>query len=115
MQELFVKSAHAATNIFTPGSAGAVGLSMNDVGLAVTRGVTALIAVAGLLFFVMLVIGGIQYVLSGGDKIGATAARDRITHALIGILIVAAAFAIATLVSAVTGFSVTNTTINNFY
>lgn len=105
----------AATNIFVPGTASNVGLQISDVAQVVGGGVKALIAVAGLLFFVMLVIGGIQYVLSGGDKLGATAARDRITHALIGILIVAAAYAITALVTAVTGFNPLNTTINQFY
>lgn len=119
MQELLkliAKPAHAAVqNLFNPGSAPNLGLSITDLGAAVISGVRALIAVAGLLFFVMLVVGGIQYVLSGGDKVGATAARDRITHALIGIIIVAAAFAITALVSAVTGFNALNVSINQFY
>lgn len=117
MQELLklIAKPVAAANLFTPSDAAAVGLSINDVSTAVTNGIKAIVAVAGVIFFVMLVWGGVQYVLSGGDKAATQAARDRITYALIGIVIVAAAFAIATLVGTVTGTSITNVSINNLY
>lgn len=115
LSKLIVKPAAAATPIFSPGSVQDVGLQINNVSGLVSTVVTGLISVAGLLFFVMLVWGGIQYVLSGGDKAQAQAAKDRITHALIGIVIVAAAFAIAQLIKAVLGVDATNVVINNAY
>ncbi|MCX6783830.1 MAG: hypothetical protein NT141_02060 [candidate division WWE3 bacterium] len=105
-----------AESVFVTGNkATAVGLNISDTGLLVSTAIKALIGAAGLLFFVMLVWGGIQFVTSGGDKAQATAAKDRITHALIGIVIVAAAFAIATLLQNVLGIGVTNFTIQQAY
>lgn len=55
--------------------------------------------VAALVFFFMLVIGGIRYITSGGDKGQAEAARGQITAALIGLVIVFAAWAIINLIN----------------
>lgn len=54
---------------------------------------------AALIFFFMLVWGGIRYITSGGDKAQAEAARGQITAALIGLVIVFAAWAIINLVN----------------
>lgn len=61
-------------------------------------GLALILVVAALVFFFMLVIGGIRWILSGGDKGQTEAARNQITAALIGLVIVFAAWAIATLV-----------------
>ncbi len=61
--------------------------------------------VAALLAFVFIVIGGIQWITAGGDKAAASAARDRITAAVVGLLIVVAAFAVTLILSAVFGIN----------
>jgi hypothetical protein len=55
--------------------------------------------IAALVFFFMLVIGGIRYITSGGDKAQTEAARGQITAALIGLVIVFAAWAIINLIN----------------
>jgi len=65
------------------------------------------------LFFFMLVIGGIQWIMSGGDKAKTEEARNRITAALIGLIIVFAAWLIIILVQNVFGVSLLNFTIPN--
>ena len=55
--------------------------------------------------FIFIIIGGIQWITAGGDKIAAQAARDRITAAVVGLLIVVAAFAITTILSTVLGIN----------
>jgi hypothetical protein len=55
--------------------------------------------IAALVFFFMLVIGGIRYITSGGDKGQTEAARGQITAALIGLVIVFAAWAIINLIN----------------
>lgn len=78
--------------------------------------ITLILVVAGLLFFFMLVIGGIQWMTSGGDKAATEAARGRITAALIGLVIVFAAWAIAKLIEGVFGFNIlTEFEIPRFY
>lgn len=56
--------------------------------------------VAAVVFFFMLVIGGIRWIASGGDKSATEGARNQITAALIGLIVVFAAWAIVNLVSA---------------
>lgn len=56
------------------------------------------LVVAAIVFFFILVIGGIRWIISGGDKAHTEAARAQITSALIGLVIVFAAWAIAQLI-----------------
>ncbi len=65
----------------------------------------ALVA-AGILFFFMLVIGGIKWILSGGDKGQTESARNQITAALVGLVIVFAAWAIANLIQVFFGVNI---------
>ena len=48
--------------------------------------------------FVFLVWGGIQWLTSGGDSASTQKARDRITAALVGLAIIAIAYALVTIV-----------------
>jgi TRAP-type C4-dicarboxylate transport system permease small subunit len=69
--------------------------------------------VAALIFFFMLVWGGVQYITAGGDKAQTEAARGRITAALIGLVIVFAAWAIVNLVSIFFGLDLLRLNIPN--
>jgi hypothetical protein len=53
---------------------------------------------AAIVFFFMLVIGGIRWIMSSGDKASTEAARSQITAALVGLVIVFAAWAIVSLI-----------------
>ena len=70
--------------------------------------------VAAIVFFFVLVIGGIQWITSGGDKAGTEAARKRITNALIGLAIVFAAWAIIALIQALFDVNILNLQIPTF-
>ncbi len=74
-----------------------------------------IVVVAAIIFFFVLVIGGIQWIVSGGDKTGAETARKRITAALVGLAIVFVAFAIGMLIKALFGFDIFNLTIPTLY
>jgi hypothetical protein len=65
--------------------------------------VTFLFSVAGLVFFVMLVISGIKIITAGGDKEKISSAQTAIMHAVIGIIVVAGAYLILELVTGVLG------------
>jgi hypothetical protein len=60
--------------------------------------VGALFIAGFLLTFIQLLVGGLHWITSGGDKAGLEKARDQITNAIIGIIIVAATYALTTLV-----------------
>jgi hypothetical protein len=62
--------------------------------------------IAALVFFFMLVWGGIKYITSGGDKAQTETARNQITSALIGLVIVFAAWAIINLINIFFGIDI---------
>lgn len=53
-----------------------------------------LLFIAGIWAFIRLLIAGISWISSGGDKSKIEMDRDRILHALVGLLIVAASWAV---------------------
>ena len=99
-----------------PFAAGALSLAMPAVALAqgnvvpnairpvnnaitVVRGIVQFIlVVAFIAAFVFLLIGGIRWILAGGDEKAVAGARGTITAALIGLVIVLVAYAIIRLV-----------------
>ncbi len=82
-----------------------------NLGTLIGNLVSVAIIFACIFTLIYLVWGGIEWITSGGDKAGMESARSRITAALIGLTIVAAAWAIMMLVSKFFGFSFKNITI----
>lgn len=68
-------------------------------------GVNVLLGSAGIIAFFMLLWGGVQWILSGGDKEGVEKARKRITGALIGLAIVFSAYALLYIVTQLFGIN----------
>lgn len=58
------------------------------------------LGIAGVLAFLYLLWGGIQWILAGGDKEGAEKARKKITAALVGLAIVFSAYALIFIIQA---------------
>lgn len=79
-----------------------------DVGIGniISAVVGILLIVAAILAFLFLIIGGVQWITSGGDKSGMESARNKITAAIVGLIIVAAAWAVMLLVGAFIGFDI---------
>lgn len=65
----------------------------------------ALVGVA-LIFFAMLIWGGFRWITSRGDKTAVEEARNQITHALIGLAIIFAAWAIIKLIYTLFGVNI---------
>ena len=91
-----------------PGKGIANGVQGITIGQLVGAGINFILVIAALIFFVMLVVGGVRWILSGGDKGQTEAARSQITAALIGLVIVFAAWAIASLIGSLFGVSIFN-------
>ena len=64
------------------------------------------VVVAAIVFFFILVVGGIRWIASGGDKAQTEAARNQITAALVGLVIVFAAWAIVALINTFFGIDI---------
>lgn len=58
---------------------------------------------AGLVFVAMFLFGGIKFILSGGDPKQAEGARNTLTWAVAGLILVLLSFAILRLISIITG------------
>ena len=69
------------------------------------------LVVAAIVFFFILVIGGIKWIDSGGDKGQTEAARNQITAALVGLVIVFAAWAILALIRTFFGVDIFSLTL----
>ncbi len=69
--------------------------------------VQAVLALGGIALFVMLVVGGFQYITAGGNPQGIEAARKTLTYAILGIVLLAASFLILVLIKDFTGVDVT--------
>lgn len=67
---------------------------------------------AGILAFIMLLWGGLQWILAGGDKEGTEKARKKITSALIGLALVFSAYALLFLVRAFFGVDLVQLDVN---
>lgn len=65
-----------------------------------------ILLVAFVLAFIMLLIGGIRWITAGGDEKGVAAARNMITAALIGLVIVLIAYALIRLVELFFGVNI---------
>ena len=78
-----------------------------DVGSYASHIVSAIMLVAGLATFLYLILGGIQWVSSGGSKDKLQEAKDKITNAIIGLAVVAVAWAIYLLVDYFFGIGIT--------
>jgi hypothetical protein len=59
-----------------------------------TTVVNVLLFVIGALSVIMLIIGGLRYVVSGGNSSNVTAAKNTILYAIVGLIIAFLAFAI---------------------
>ena len=76
-----------------------------DFGKLINNILSIIMVVALLLVLLYLVLGGIEWITSGGDKGKTESARNKITAAIIGIIILAASYALVSLVALVLGFT----------
>jgi hypothetical protein len=76
------------------------------VGGIVSGLIRLILVIAALVFFFILVIGGIRWIASGGDKAQTEGARNQITSALVGLVIVFAAWAIVQLINTFFGINI---------
>ena len=72
--------------------------SQTDLAVIVGRIVSILIGFLGLIAVIIILIGGFQWMTSGGDSEKIKSARDLMINGMIGLVIIVLAYAIATFV-----------------
>lgn len=75
-----------------------------SIGALLSALLTFVMLVAVLLVFIYLIWGAIEWITSGGDKGKAESARNKITAAIIGLIVLAASYAILQLALYLLGF-----------
>ena len=79
-----------------------------QLGDVISAVVGILLLVSAIAAFLYLILGGLQWITSGGDKSGMEAARNKITAAIVGLIIVAASWAIMMLIGQFVGVNFLN-------
>lgn len=83
-------------------------VAITNIGTLIKGATQGALLVSALLVFAFLIMGGIQWISSGGDKTKTQEARDRITAALVGLAVVASAWAIMLIIQYFFGISILN-------
>jgi hypothetical protein len=76
--------------------------------------VSAVIALGGVALFVMLLVGGFNFLFSGGDQKKLEAARGTITQAIMGLVIMSVAYLVINFIATFTGVDALRTFQVNF-
>lgn len=116
LSQLALATTSAASSLFLTASL-ATAATLKDVnvnpgtGFATSFGglmnglISFVMVLAAVLVFMYLIWGGIEWITSGGDKSKTEGARNKITAAVIGLIVIAASYAILTLALNFLGFS----------
>ena len=78
-----------------------------DLGTFIQKSFSAVVLVAGLATFLYLVYGGFEWITSGGEKGKLEEARNKITNGIIGLAVVASAWAVFKLIDYFFGIGIT--------
>ena len=81
--------------------------TFDDLELMFAKVISSLLALAGIVLFVLIVVGGFKYILSGGNPDAAASARRTITYSIIGLVVIASAYLILVIIREITGAPVT--------
>jgi len=80
---------------------------LSDV-VGIIRNIISILApAAAIAFFIVILVGGYQFLTSGGDPKATGQARNTLTYGIIGVILVVAAWLILTVIKNITGVDVT--------
>jgi hypothetical protein len=85
-------------NLLPPAGSGFENLTSISFARLISAAIQMVLILSAIIFFFILVLGGIRWITSGGDKGKTEGARSQITAALVGLVIVFAAWAIIQLI-----------------
>ena len=81
---------------------------LSDLNKVFENVVNVALAFAGIVLFVLLIIGGFRYITAGGDPKGIEGAKKTLTYAIAGIVLVAVSFLILNFIASFTGANITD-------
>lgn len=81
---------------------------LTDITIVVQSIIRILTPIAAIAFLAMMIFGAFKFITSGGDPKATAAARSVFTYAILGIILVIAAWLIINLIQQITKANVTN-------
>ncbi len=87
---------------------GAAPAELSDLELVFESVVVSLLALGGIVLFLMLLNGGFKYLTSGGDPKATEGAQKTLTYAIGGLVLLAGSYMILNIIKTFTGADVTN-------
>ena len=78
-----------------------------NLGCVFQNVVQAFLGLAGIVLFILLIVGGFRFITSGGDPKAVEGAQKTITSAIIGLIVILLSYLILVLIKAITGVDVT--------
>ena len=80
---------------------------LSDLETVFTNLVQALLALAGITLFILILMGGLKYITSGGDPKAMEGAQKTITYAIGGLIVVLLSYMILVFIAKITDVDVT--------
>lgn len=82
--------------------------TISDLEVMIQNVIGYVLGFAGVVLFVMLIIGGFKFITSGGDPKAVEGARKTLTSAIFGLIIILISYLILVFISKITGVDVIN-------
>jgi len=80
---------------------------ISDLGGLFERIVSFALGFAGIVLFLLLIVGGFKYITSGGDPKAVEGAKKTLTYAIGGLVVILLSYLILVLITNITGVDVT--------
>lgn len=81
--------------------------TISDLGTVFKSVVGYALGLAAIVLFVLLIVGGFKFIMSGGDAKALESAKGTLTSAIMGLVIILVSYLILILISNITGVDVT--------
>lgn len=81
--------------------------TISDLGTMIQTVIGYVLGFAGIVFFVLLVVGGFKYITSGGDPKAVEGAQKTLTSAIAGLVVILLSYLILVIIKNITGVDVT--------
>ncbi len=78
----------------------------------ISSAITLLFIMGSVFFFFSLIVGGIRWITSGGDKAQVEGARNQVTHSLIGLVILFSVYVLVSIIQTFFGINILSLDIN---
>jgi hypothetical protein len=80
---------------------------ISDLGTVFSNVVRLALGLAGIVLFLLLIVGGFKYITSGGDPKAVEVAKKTLTYAIGGLIVILLSYLILVLITTITGVDVT--------